>query len=200
MNNIPLGYCQCGCGQRTPISNRNATLHGKRLYTKGKPLSYMKGHYIHKKKDDVEKFWLLVDKKSNDECWNWLGGISDNGYGAIDIDGKTISTHRFSYSISKGKIPEGLKVLHSCDNRGCVNPNHLFVGTAKDNTQDMISKGRLNPPIGERCGNAKVTKSQVLEIRELWKSGMKQKNIAPIYGLANAYISTIVNRKVWKHI
>ena len=79
---------------------------------------------------------------SDTDCWNWSGNTSGNGYGRIRHKGRYICAHRASYIVRIGEIPDGLLVLHKCDNRGCVNPDHLFLGTHKDNMQDMLSKGR----------------------------------------------------------
>jgi len=79
---------------------------------------------------------------SPNECWEWSAGKFKQGYGAFGIDKKMVNTHRVAYELFVGPIPEGLCVLHTCDNPSCVNPNHLFLGTQKDNIQDMVKKGR----------------------------------------------------------
>ena len=91
---------------------------------------------------DEQMFWEKVDKRSENECWNWLGAINQNGYGKIYRDYTAKSAHRISFEMHKGSILKGKNVLHTCDNRRCVNPNHLYLGTFKDNTKDMIDKGR----------------------------------------------------------
>jgi len=87
-----------------------------------------------------DRFFQKVLK--TDSCWLWTGGIATQGYGVFRVDGKSVSAHRHSYKIHKGEIPDGMHVCHSCDVRNCVNPDHLWVGTATDNMQDMIKKGR----------------------------------------------------------
>jgi hypothetical protein len=90
-----------------------------------------------------EKFWSNVDKQNTDRCWHWTGFCYTGGYGQINMCGKMVLAHRFSYELHFGKIPKDKPyVLHMCDNPPCVNPHHLFLGTAKDNSDDMIAKGR----------------------------------------------------------
>lgn len=141
-----------------------------------------------------ERFWRYIKKGGKDECWEWVGSKINGGYGNIRIFNKMIVSHRFSYELHKGKIPEGLLVCHSCDNPPCCNPKHLWLGTAKDNAVDMIKKGRGH-------NSSKLSEHQVLEIRKLYKEKKElQKNLAKKYLCAVSTVSEIVNKKYWKNI
>lgn len=92
-------------------------------------------------------FMQFVRSDNPSDCWTWVGAINSNGYGQLNGPlGNRIYAHRASYEMFIGPIPKGLFVLHHCDNRKCINPSHLFIGTLKDNTQDAISKGRFHLP------------------------------------------------------
>lgn len=93
-------------------------------------------------KADVERFWSKVDIQGLNDCWEWTASIKDTGYGQIRINYKTLRAHRVSWEINYGEIPENMCVLHTCDNRKCVNPKHLWLGDKFDNMQDMSKKGR----------------------------------------------------------
>lgn len=115
------------------------------------------------------RFWNKVAKSEG--CWEWTASRSAWGYGKFGLGGRGkgwVFTHRFSYEIANGFIPQGFDVLHKCDNPPCVRPDHLFLGKDAENHADMVSKGRSN--FGERHPLAKLTGEQVLEIRTLGKS------------------------------
>ena len=90
-----------------------------------------------------KRFWEKVDIKGTGECWNWVAAIDTSEYGAFKYNGKKVNSHRMAWFLTYGDFPD-LLVLHSCDNRKCCNPNHLFLGTYRDNVKDMISKNRDN--------------------------------------------------------
>ena len=130
-----------------------------------------------------------------DGCWEWNAGCWKNGYGAFGLDGKTQRAHRVSYQLYLGEIPEGLQVLHKCDNRACVNPEHLFLGTHADNMKDCAKKGRYGSPSGEKHYKSKLTDEQVADIRARQKAGVKGTDLAREFGLTPSGISRIVLNK-----
>lgn len=150
----------------------------------------------------VERFWPNVKKTEN--CWIWIGGFRDDGYGRFDcIFFKEKAAHRVSYCMANGPIPTGLCVLHRCDNSACVRPDHLFLGTLADNARDMYAKGRnrSRPLIGEENPKAKLTEKDVKEIRSLYTTGEYScASLARIYPVSIATVHNILTRKIWKHI
>lgn len=143
----------------------------------------------------------LYDRCIEDDngCWNWTGAIvSSYGYGYIYFIDRPRLAHRVSWIITYGDIPEGLCVCHSCDNTRCCNPEHLFLGTYKDNEEDKKSKGRTMA--GERQGSSKLTNEQVLDIREKAESGVPVAVLAVKYDIATTTVSKIKLRKRWGHI
>lgn len=143
-----------------------------------------------------DRFWEYVIK--SDACWIWNGYKNQRGYGYIKVIGKFIQTHRMSWVMHYGDIPEGLCVLHKCDNPSCVRPDHLFIGTFHDNTLDAMKKGRICK--GEQVGISKLKEWQVLKIRSLYLEGISITNIAKRFAMSRAETSKIIHRNVWKHI
>lgn len=139
----------------------------------------------------------------SDGCWKWLGAKTKNGYGVIrgNASGKPIFAHRFSYAHFNGCIPDGLLVLHKCDNPECTNPDHLFVGTQKDNVHDMMAKGRKPQVVGlkgQLSPRAKLTWDQVREIKKMLSDGIKCASIARKFYVTPETISAIKHGKTWK--
>lgn len=132
------------------------------------------------------------------ECWEWKKCRNAEGYGVLRRNKKTLSAHRVAWNAVNGPIPDGMCVLHRCDNPGCVNPEHLFLGTLADNMADMVQKGRGRLPenSGERNGGAKLTWSQVREIRSI--RGETRADIAKRYGIAQSTLSRIIQGASWK--
>lgn len=148
----------------------------------------------------IERFEAKI-YYSIDNCWYWTGSLNIFGYGMLSVTSKekVRGAHRVSYEIFKGKIPKGLNVLHSCDNRACVNPDHLSLGTQQDNMDDMQRKGRRVTLIGERCHNSKLNESQVREILSM-KGKMRVPEMVKKYGVIHQTIYQILNRKTWTHL
>ena len=132
-----------------------------------------------------------------EDCWEWEACKNDSGYGMFNFSGQTRKAHRVAYQFYVGEIPEGMCVCHQCDNPGCVNPAHLFLGTPKDNLDDMYRKGRQRIPLGENRAFAKLTSAQVKEIRARCARGELQREVGKLFGVGQPRISTIVNRKKW---
>lgn len=133
-------------------------------------------------------------------CWIWDGTKEHGGYGVIDSMGKRYRAHRIAYAIHKGAIPDGLMILHSCDVRDCVNPAHLRAGTAAENMQDKVDRGRCHSPTwftGEGNHKAKLTEADVLHIRTRWAS---EEMMAAHYGVHVATIKDALTRRTWKHL
>jgi hypothetical protein len=179
----------------------------------------------------ADRFWPKVDKSG--DCWLWTAGLNCHGYGKFwqgtgGGNGRTRNAQCIAYELTYGAIPAGLSVCHHCDNRACVRPDHLFLGTPKQNTHDMIAKGRnkrgddhwarqhpervprgdrhrsrTSPetlPRGEGHGMAKLTEAIVLNIRARVAAGERQSAIAREYGVTPTTVGYIVKRKVWTHI
>jgi len=140
-----------------------------------------------------------VDEKSG--CWMWTAAINEKGYGMIGLPrtNKISRAHRVSWELHNGKIPVGLFVLHKCDTPLCVNPEHLFIGTLKDNSQDMVSKGRGVTPDnrGERATWHKLTEAQALDCMTRRMSARK---FAEMYGVSRSAVQRIWEGKNWRHL
>jgi hypothetical protein len=146
-----------------------------------------------------QRFWNKVDKRGEDDCWEWIGSKDRDGYGHIKIKNKMWVSSRFSYELHTGKIPSGMLICHSCDNPSCVNPKHLWLGTDKDNAIDRNKKGRIEYKSGENSPRAKLTNKQANEIRNLYipkKHGVTSScSLAKKYKISQRQILDIVKNK-----
>lgn len=148
-----------------------------------------------------QRFLRKIDK--TEDCWVWLGNKSRSGYGSIQEGGKgsrTVAAHRLSYEMHKGPIPDGLVVMHSCDNPACVNPDHLSLGTFKDNTADMIAKGRKRTvaPKGTGNGKAKLNEQLVKYIRQ--NPHKSHAALGNELGLSPNCIRGVRTGRTWSHV
>lgn len=138
-------------------------------------------------------------------CWEWQGS-KRRGYGRMIVgsrkDGtrKSESAHRVSYVAYHGEIPEGMEVCHKCDNRSCVNPEHLFLGTHQDNMDDRENKGRNKPQNGKKNGRAKLSEADVFEMRTKRKHGVSFQKIADEYGVHKKTVMDAVSGKHWSDV
>lgn len=158
-------------------------------------------------RDEINKilFWSKVDGLAGDGCWEWRGLLDRDGYGVFCVNKRLGNrrAHRVAFVISNNKEAE--ICCHSCDNRKCVNPNHLFSGNQLDNMKDMRAKRRDsvstgNHRVGEQSHHAKLTEHSVREIRSLCEDGVTHEEIAKRFNISLASVSFIRNRKRWKHV
>ena len=151
-----------------------------------------------KAKRDVVRFSQKHKLNAKTGCWEWTAGLGVQGYGRFKQGGKTRLAHRVSYALHVAHIPEAALVLHKCDNRICVNPDHLFIGTQKDNQQDMRRKGRHVH--GERSPNAKLSDKDVLRMYDLHDSGVGTIRLAKMFNITKNLAWLVVTGRVWVHL
>jgi hypothetical protein len=159
---------------------------------------------------DKTRFLKKFKQESENECWLWIGSKDYYGYGTFWLNGKPEQSHRISYQLSKGEIPKGIKVLHKCDNPSCVNPNHLFLGTQKDNMSDCKNKGRISKAprnCGEKNWNfgkkhsgndGPASKLTWKKVREIRSSDLSSEELAKKFGVHIQTISDVRRFKTWK--
>lgn len=173
-------------------------------YALNDPVEMFRDHKLGLKLSGMAYIEARSIPEPNTGCWLWLGALGKFGYGVIkrDLFGE-ISAHRYSYAVANEPAGESY-VLHRCDQPSCVNPDHLFVGTALDNSLDMVAKGR-NVPFGkgEASVCAKLTEAEVVEIRGSYRKGVRglgMPSLAKKFGVHEATIWCIINRYTWTHI
>lgn len=163
-------------------------------------------------KNTPEAFWARVDRRG-DGCWEWQGAKTSSGYGNVSWHGDTVQAHRVAYFLSFGGVAlatqfrhEGRAktykrfVLHTCDNRVCCRPDHLFLGSMRTNLLDAYAKGRKAQPKSKHA-NAKLTAAQVRAIRgDYTKNGTRQVDLAKQYGVSQRAISLIVRHETYKDV
>jgi hypothetical protein len=162
-----------------------------------------------RKRPIAERFWEKVNKDGPvpphcpelGPCWLWTASTTPYGYGFISKGRRMDRSHRVSWELAFGPIPEKKHVLHHCDNPRCVNPAHLFIGTQADNTADMVAKGRNSGARGETHPRAKLTAAKVRRIRERYAAGgVTKKALSLEYGVSDTMVSFITLRKSWKSV
>lgn len=158
----------------------------------------IRGQYVYPPEERIKKH-ITIDENG---CWNWQGA-NRNGYGRLIIGSRTDGTrhsesaHRYSWMVYKGDIPENYEVCHHCDNKACINPEHLFLGTRQDNIDDRERKGRNNHVVGEKCWQSKFTPDDIVNIR---RSKLSSRSIAKFYKVNKSSIQAIRNGETWKHL
>lgn len=193
-----MKICQFeGCGKQAICKGLCAAHYQQQRA--GKPLTPLQVQYHGY--SEVKRFLMRVEKGEKHECWPWTGSrMNENWHGQWrNQAGEIEPTHRATWRLFCGEIPEGMHVLHKCDNPICVNPDHLFLGTRSDNAKDMWAKKRARPKAqhGEGHGCSKLTDEDVRRIRESSTSGVE---LAEQYGVGKTTISSIRLRKTWRHI
>lgn len=192
---IAFGFCHCGCGENTHIAKQNDARRG---IVKGQPREYLRGHNRYRL--NTERFWEKVNILGPNECWEWQA-YRRKGYGIFGMRSRNVTgAHQFSALLAFGPVPDGKEVLHSCDNRACVNPAHLSYGTRQDNMDDMKARGREVHPAGDDCPTSKLTSAKVVEIRRRLEQGESQASIAKGFGITSENVHHIRLRHTWKHI
>jgi Autographiviridae endonuclease len=183
--------CKCDCGKNKIIeSYRLKTGHTKSCGCYVSPTIEV----YHEKKRKLIKSKIIIENS----CWIWTGQIQCSGYGTMGYRKKKVLSHRLSYLLFNGSIPDGMYVCHKCDNKKCVNPEHLWLGKQMDNLRDMVIKDRHVR--GERAFFSKLSNKDVLEIRYLFNDLKSFSKISKKFNVGSRCIKNIILRKTWKHI
>ena len=142
----------------------------------------------------------FMDKVNSD--WQWTARKTEEGYGQMRFEGKALRAHRVSYELFNGPIPDGMFVLHSCDDPSCVNPDHLHLGNDSMNIREAYQRKRRIPlpSYGESNKHAKLTEDQVLEIRKLVAEGRTRASVVKQFGVSKSQVANIVTKKQWGHV
>lgn len=157
-----------------------------------------------KKWTGLEAKLLDLSTKTDAGCWQWNGPGAGRGYGQTCWQGKRGYVHRLAWQMAHGAVPSGLFVCHHCDNRRCCNPDHLFLGTAQDNSSDMMAKGRHRAPggsnPGERNAMAKLNEERVVYARQQWRAGRSYADIGAELGVSRAGAHLAISGATWGHV
>lgn len=155
-------------------------------------------------RSEHDRFMEKVVMVPEGGCWIWIGGLSRTGYGGFSVGKNVMSSHRWSYSFFKGQIPDGLLVCHTCDNRCCVNPDHLFLGTPKQNMEDAVRKGRTSRvprTWGEKQHLSKLKEADVISIRSEYTGERGQISaLSRKYNVSRTAVREAAKGQTWGHI
>lgn len=150
---------------------------------------------------DVSYFEQRCTEDESTGCWNWDLAVTARGYGGYtETDGRTLYAHRGMWAAVNGPVPDGMFVCHRCDNRRCVNPAHLFLGTHRENMADMVRKGRSNKAKGSAAGASKLKERDVSIIKWCLDAGVTQDKLAKLYGVSQGTVGFIKRGETWRHV
>lgn len=148
-----------------------------------------------------ERFWSKVDKRGEDECWPWTGLLGTSGYGSYrSLGGSMRAASREAYEMTHGPLPGDMVVCHSCDDRRCVNPKHLWAGTVAQNNRDRDAKGRQVAPRGEKHRRATITEDMVREIRAMRAANRSYDEIRVKFGVSKSVVYLVSTGRTWTHV
>lgn len=162
----------------------------------------IRGQVVHSPQARIERL-IVIDSQTG--CWNWTG-TTRNGYGRLIVGSRTdgtrrsTSAHRYSFECFHGRVPDGMDVCHKCDNRRCVNPDHMFAGTRQENVDDREEKGRGVYVRGEKIGTSKLSETEVISARRLRSAGHTYQSIADRHGVTRQTIKRAIAGDTWSHL
>lgn len=190
------------CGRVEQTRRGFCKPHYRRFMATGDPLkirAYPASYPVEDKLREIG--WTEVLRGLETPCWEWNGNCTRlNGYGSFHLNGRGRPVSRVSYEVFVGEIPEGLLVRHKCDNPPCMNPEHLETGTVKQNTQDMLDRGRHNPPVGSRNGRSLLDEGEVERIYALRNSGKRREDVGKEFGVSASTVYSIWKGLRWTHV
>ena len=186
--------CICDCGNKKIVLSDS--LRRNHTQSCGCLRSIFRENYD----EDVKKKLLSSIKINENGCWEWQKAKHRQGYGHCPYKRKCLLAHRVSWMVFKGNLPDDILVCHHCDNPPCINPDHLFLGTDKDNTLDHIKKGKSKKSRGENHYFSKLTEKEVKEMRKMRERKIKIKDISRKFNIHVSTAKNICLRKSWKHV
>lgn len=185
--------CQCDCGVLATVTH-NSLMKGCT-----RSCGCLRREMLRRERGGpvAQRFEKYVMPEPNSGCHIWIGNRPDGRYGRFWVAGNGLLAHRAAWQLFRGPIPDGLAVLHRCDNPPCVNPGHLFLGTFQDNSDDMLSKGRS--AWGDRCWKARIDMEDAAGVIAMYEAGgSRQSDIAARFGLTQSTVSKIIRGDTWR--